>query len=489
MIDIIKNYPFRFYLWNAFRKVPESHAVISLRGVEKLEALHSTEGTFRYDPDLRSSHGAVLPYALPNPEEGMQPFGRGTRFHFLMDVPETVVRLISLDSLEIQTPQQLFETPIRTLLPTMENADDFVWEFLALDFSSLSESLPASLLLVGIPAKLRDWGEQWSHAMEGTAAGFEPGLLAVLRWCVHRTNHFLLLPGSQQSRLAIFDEGKLLLLERLPDFQTLFDAPEKLVNTITEFGQNLELETTSLEIFRGEIPLLKAKEFVTRIGLQTTLLDAPESDQSQIEMESGRIPADASVMMESLRSQTGLFVSNAHLQTTLYRTHPCYRGIFYILAALAVIQVGALGMAFYQEAVSGKLAFASRQIEAEATKIEAEEAKLAPLIQRIRSVSEWGILLRQKEPVSRLLARIESSTPSDVCLQSVAIANEASDARIPDRLKATVRGWLKGGTNLDTAFLEKLRVALPNFAITGKVEKENPLEGAVTPFRLELIQK
>jgi len=390
--------------------------------------------------------------------------------------------------LDIQTPQQLFETPIQTLLPAMENAGEYAWEYLSPDFSVVTETLPPSVLLVGIPAQFCDRVEHWTLAMDGSVVGFEPWSLSVLRWCASRTKCFLLLPGAGQSRLAVFWDGHLLLLERLPEFQRLYEAPDKLASRIAELASGLGLEESTLTIYRGEIPRLKAKEFAARIGGHATVLEAGEAEKSKIETPGSRVSTDACVMADSIRCDDELFVSAEHRNATLYRTHPLYWGVFYALAALVVIQLVVFGVFVFQESASAKVAAISEQATADDAKIDAEEAKLAPLIYRIRSVAPWVNFLRQKEPISRLLSRIETSVPPEVCLTAITFANPISEPTAPDRLTITVRGWSKSGTDLESAFLANLRSALPTFEVTEETEEGSP-NGSFTSFHLKITQK
>ena len=327
--------------------------------------------------------------------------------------------------------------------------------------------------------------------MGGSAIGFEPWLLSVLRWSASRTTNFLLLPGAEQSRLAVFRQGSLLLLERLPGFQGLSEAPEKLVNRITELGSGLGLEATALEIYRGEMPPLKAKEFIARLGFPANILEASEAEKAKIETDGTgtRISTDVCVMAESIHYDDELFVSAEHRDATLYRTHPFYWGTFYVLAALVVIQMAVFGTFVFQQSCFGEAAAISEDAAADARKVETEEAKLAPLIHRIRSVAPWNNRLQQKEPVSRLLARIETSTPEEICLKSITISNNAPEPTAPDRLKMVVRGWSKDGTNLEAVFLGQLRNALPKFKVIEKTGEEAVTERGLAPFYVEITQQ
>ena len=487
MIDYIKNYPWRYYLKNAFRRTTPGSLVFWLRGTEKATALVLGE-TISFMPDLQE-HSVSLPFGTAGAETDSSILGAGKRFQFLCDIPEAEVRLISTESLDISTPQQLFETPLHTLFPAMENAGEYAWEFLSPDFSVVTDTLPASVLLVGIPAKFCDHVEHWTLAMSGSAIGFEPWLLSVLRWCGSRTKSFLLLPGVDQSRLAVFRDGNLLLLERLPGFQGLFEAPDKLANRIADLGLGLELEGVTLEIYRGEIPPLKAKEFIGRLGCPANILEASESEKAQIETQGARVSTDACVMADTIRCDDELFVSAEHRDATLYRTHSLYWGTFYVLAALIVIQLAVFGIFVFQQSASAKLAAISEQAAADAAKMEGEEAKLAPLIYRIRSVAPWSNFLQQKEPISRLLSRIEASVPPEVCLTAITVTNHVSEPMAPDRLTMTVRGWSKGGTNLESAFLTNLRAVLPTFKIAEEAKGDDSSNGSLTSFRLEITQK
>lgn len=487
MFDYIKNYPWRYYLKNAFRNSNPGSLVFRLRGNERADGVLFADETITFLPDLQE-HSAALPLNPTGADGDVSIFGTGKQFHFLCDFPETEVRLLSVESLDIHTPQELFETPIQTLLPAMEHGHEYAWEFLAPDFSVITETLPASVLLVGIPSKLCDRLEQWSLTMGASAVGIEPWMLSTLRWCANRTRSFLLLPGGEQSLLGIFRDGNLLLLERLPAFKRLPEAPDKLANRIMELGSGLGLNEIVLEIYQGEIPLLKVKEFAATLRLPVNILGASEVEKSKIEAQGFPASTDACVMAESIHRDEELFISAEHRDATVYRTHPFYWGTFYVLFAVVVIQLAVFGVIVFQQNAFGRLTTISEEAAAGAAKIEADEAKLAPLIHRIRSVAPWNNFLREKEPVSRLLGRIETSVPPEVCLARITITNNTSKPTAPDRLTVKIRGWAKDGANLETAFLGKLRTALPTFKILEKAGEEGGPENSLTSFNVEITQ-
>ncbi len=488
MFHFIQNYPFGYYCKTFARHAPKTESVIFLRDRERASLLAKPEnGKPTYFPETHQYGGAPLLYTTAHPDGPFAIHLRqrlqstiGCTFSLMLDGSGYELRLISSTSLGVKTVEELRELPIKTVFPVYDGQEPLIWEFLHPDGTPLAGTLPATLLLVGLSARVRDWAEQWCEAMNGTLSGIEPAVLTILRWCKDQTDGFILIPSLQDSLLAVVQDGNLLLLERQSGVSALLQAPEKL--RLDELALELGMPDGRIAIYPNGIVPLKAKELRNALGPDARLFEIPD-DLPSIQCADGPLSLDAHVMAFQAAQPLHLFVSENHRRFQLYRKDRWYRGTFHLLLTFVFLQVVGISCWFYQTHVGRNLATAAHKIENESERLLAEEEKLAPLIRRIESVAPWHAVLSQRKPVSEILAGIEATIPSEVCLQRITLLDHEPKPDTPSRLSVGVVGWRKEGFNLETGWIAKLRARFPQFTVTSR-----PTNEGETLFTLDISQ-
>jgi|GEM_PF-4426667 len=471
MLAFLKNYPLRYYAKTFTGRTSQTKGVIYLRDRETAGMLvRKGNAPSSFIPDVHQYAGAPLPYVEVQPES---PFGTqvlerfdatlGGAFAFMVDGPDYELRLISSASLGVTTVEDLRALPLKTVLPAYQSTEPLIWDFLNPDGTPLGESLPASLLFVGMPVRIRDWAEQWCETMNGTLIGIEPAILSILRWCQSHANGFILIPSLQESLLAVVQNQTLVLLERQPGTAALLQAPDKI--RFDDLARDLGMAERKISVYPKGLSPLKAKELLKAIGPEARLVEAPEGSP-EIRCTDGPLPVDAHVMALQVENPLELFLSDNHQKYQLYRTNRFFRGTFHLLIFFGIFQVIGIGCWFYRDQARRSLAAMTQSIENESKRLDEETEKLAPLLRRIESVAEWRPVLARKQRVGVILAGIESAVPPEVCLQRITLLNHERNPKAPDRPSVSVVGWRKEGFDLEKGFLDQLRTVFPQFTVT-----------------------
>lgn len=482
MIDFIQRYPLRYYSRTAGRKTRHRSACFYLRDREKVSLLlEDYDGRLSYTPDLPREPGSPHLFSeadLHGPFSTRFHFPEtpGSWFTFVYDGPGCEVRLISAASLDANSVEELLNLPLTAILPTYQQADPLVWEFLNPDGSPLEGDLPETVLFVGIPLRVRDWAEQWCESMEGLLASILPASLAILEWCKAQTDEFILISSTTSSLLAVVHDDRCLLLERLPGINDLLQRVDR--NRFEQLSFELDLGDLHLSIYPKEIPMLKAKELVAVLGEGTQVLEYDDAIPS-IHCTDGPLPLDAFVLSRQIGDDIQLFVSDKHFQFQEYRLDPIFRSTFHLLLIFAVIQIAVLGTWFHQHRTGEKLSAEHHTFESESARLEGEEEAVGPLIRRIDSVAHWRTALSQRQRISTLLSGIEASTPPDVCLQRITLINRETEPHKADQLALVMTGAAK--SQGESALVESLRKQFPAFSIRTESAEGNS-------FTLDLAQ-
>jgi hypothetical protein len=308
MISFFRKYPARYYWRTLFRKPSDTTVVVSLyseRGTMLIKP--KGRGLVKYVADIHKYPGAPSPMAPAQRNGAFRSLlsangvRRGGRFLFVPAQSDIELCLLGQEALVgIETVKQLRATSSGTLHPTFDRHQSFEWDFLSPTFSRLTDTLPSTVLLVGMPTKLRRWCEAWTEGMGGRMIAIVPALAAALSWTRTRTDSVVLLLGQKESHLAVFQNGELKLLEAQSAFASILKSPETLADKIRDLGS--ELAEMTVAIFRGDVPPLKARELSTRLEsvlapIHTTLLEPTADETERVKGAEGALDA---YVMEAL---------------------------------------------------------------------------------------------------------------------------------------------------------------------------------------------
>lgn len=187
-------------------------------------------------------------------EEVLRPnrMARDGEFVFVVDHPEVVLALIQTKNLPASSNAELGKLSVETLMPSAVLPSAFAWEILSSDFNALPESgsVPAAVVLVGLPQNVCWWAVTWAESVDGMLRCVWPSLLAILYWCRRLTQAFALIPGKVQSFLALFDKGHLRLIMKLPSVESL--AGSMVCELMDQISAELQLQSSAIYIYPAE---------------------------------------------------------------------------------------------------------------------------------------------------------------------------------------------------------------------------------------------
>lgn len=204
---------------------------------------------------------------------------RDGRFAFVVEHPDTIISLVQTKNLSIRSLEELRSLPMETLLPTPTLPDSFCWALFSPELKPLPlcGDLPTSVVVVGIPQKIRWWAEKWIEAVDGILFCVCPGLLAILQWCRTRTPAFALLPRRGQSHLAVFHEEKLHLLIKMPPEEWI--TGQTVEAMVAEIQDELQIPESPLCIYPGGSSIPNVEHIVRALQKPYRIL-GPQSPSS-----------------------------------------------------------------------------------------------------------------------------------------------------------------------------------------------------------------
>ncbi|MEY2598179.1 MAG: hypothetical protein RLZZ142_438 [Verrucomicrobiota bacterium] len=271
LFHVISNFPFGYFARTALRFSEPPSVAFWVHGAEKAFGLFRDGKNVSFDANLERRAGAptlLAPPAVKTPFRrevlAQKRVARDGRMLFVVEHAEAIVALVQTRKLSLKSVADLRATPVDTLIPLTAPADSYLWEMLGTDFEKLGSSgpVPESLILVGLPNKVCWWAEKWVETLECMLLNLVPSLLAELVWCRDRMLPFVVLVGSTQSHLAVYQKGRLHLLARLPGEAGLSGV--LLEPMIEEIRMELRIEPSPLGIYHRTASAAQLEPLVGR---------------------------------------------------------------------------------------------------------------------------------------------------------------------------------------------------------------------------------
>lgn len=255
----IVGFPFRSIVRNALRVVPPVRACL-WAGENEVFAKFSNGSSYHSEAAFVPSGAPLLMKPPCRSSAFAQEVLRPNRmacdgdFVFVVDHPESVLALIQTRNLPASSNAELSKLPVETLMPSVDLPPGFCWEILSSDFKAIPESgsVPATVVLVGLPQNVCWWTESWAESVDGMLRCVWPSPLAILHWCRRFARSFALIPGKVQSYLALFDGGHLRLIIKLPSVDDL--GGSMLHDLVEQVSAELHLRSSAIYIYPGELP-------------------------------------------------------------------------------------------------------------------------------------------------------------------------------------------------------------------------------------------